>query len=105
MSATKQLEPNIHLLSLYPTDQSMFELDGRHFKSAFGKDYLDSLLTQADSGMVKVSLDADICLSESDNRLTVVEGRVDLVRQDLVDVAWAAEEANAALNQRFVIVF
>ena len=88
----------------------MFELDGRHYKSANGKDYLDSLLAQADSGMIRVSLDADVRASEADNRLTVVESRVDLVQQDLsghsnrlnVVVARAAEESDAALNLRFV---
>ena len=54
MSATKQLGSNIHILGLYPTDSSMFELDGRHYKSYCGKDYLDSLLAQAESGMIKV---------------------------------------------------
>ena len=88
----------------------MFELDGKHFKSYVGKDYLDSLLGQSDAGMIKDSLDADVRLCETDNRLTAVEGRVDVVRHDLghqsnrlnVVVARAAEEADSALNARFV---
>ena len=86
----------------------MFELDGRHFKSYVGKDYIDALLSQAESGMVRVSLDTDLRQSEADNRVTLVESRVDLVRQDLgrqtqrlnVAVARAAEEADAHTNLR-----
>ena len=40
-SATKSLSSNLHLLPLYKTDPTMFELDGRHYKSYVGKDYLD----------------------------------------------------------------
>ena len=76
---------------------------------AFGKDYLDHLLLSAENGMIKVSLDADERLAESDNRLAVVEGRVDLVRQDMkrseqrldVVVARAAEDEDAHLNERY----
>ena len=32
----------------------MFDLDGRHFKSAFGKDFLDHLLSGVEAGMVQV---------------------------------------------------
>ena len=71
------------------------------FFIAFGKDYLDHLLLSAESGMVKVSLDSDERLAGSDNRLALVEGRVDLVRRDLsrseqrldVVVARAAEDS------------
>ena len=112
-SASLEFEANVHLLRLYNTDQSMFKLDGRHFKSANGKDYLDSLLAQADSGMVRVSLDADVRQSEADNRIAVVESRVELVRQDLgrqnnrlyVVVCRAAEDGDEAINQRFVPLF
>ena len=89
----------------------MFELDGRHLKSYCGKDYLDHLLQSAEAGMVRVSLDTEDRLAESDNRLTVVEGRVDLVRRDLgrsdqrlnVVVARAAEEADSRINEKFVV--
>ena len=78
--------------------------------------FIGSLIAQADSGMVKVSLDADVRQAEADNRMAVVEGRVDLVRQDLrhqssrlnVVVARAAEEADASVNQRllfFAMIF
>ena len=88
----------------------MFELDGRHLKTAYGKDLLDHLLSSMDSGMVKASLDADVRMSDADNRLALVESRVDLVRRDLrrsrhrvdVVVALAAEETDAGLNERFI---
>ena len=58
--------------------------------------------------MIRVSLDADERLAGSDNRLALVEGRVDLVRRDLgrsdqrinVVVARAAEEADAHANEK-----
>ena len=58
--------------------------------------------------MVRVSLDADERASGTENRLALVEGRVDLVRRDLsrgdqrlnVVVARAAEEADCHLNEK-----
>ena len=108
MASTRSLPPNVHLLGLYKTDQSMFELDGRHFKSYVGKDYLDHLFAQAESGMVQVSLDADERLAADQNRITSVESRVDLVKRDLgrseqrinVVVARAAEDRDAAVNEK-----
>ena len=58
--------------------------------------------------MVKVDLDADVRLAETDNRLAVVEARVDLVQRDLhrsdqrmnVVVARAAEEEDGHLNEK-----
>ena len=75
---------------------------------AFGKDYIDHLLLSAERGMVKVDLDADERLAETDNRLVLVEGRVDLVQRDLhrsdqrldVVVARAAEEEDGHLNEK-----
>ena len=46
--------PNVHLISYYATDPSMFDLDGRHFKSAYGKDFLDHLFAVAEAGMTQV---------------------------------------------------
>ena len=104
---------SVHLLPLYDTEPCMFEADGRHFKSFCGKDYLDHLLAHCEAGMVKVSLDAEDRLADHDNRLTAVEGRVDLVRTDLVGshqrinvvVARASEDGDAQANERFVILF
>ena len=45
---------NVHVLPLYKTDHSMFDLDGRYFKSAFGKDYVDHLLAGTEAGMIQV---------------------------------------------------
>ena len=50
----KAAPSNVHVLPMYPTDHSMFDLDGRFFKTAFGKDYLDHLLSNSESGMVQV---------------------------------------------------
>ena len=109
VAVTRQLLSNVHIVSLYPTDASMFEPDGRHFKSFVGKDYIDHLFAAADSGMIKVDLDSDVRLSADENRLTVVESRVDLVRRDLgqsnkrlnVVVARAAEDGDALINEKY----
>ena len=58
--------------------------------------------------MVQVDLDSDVRLADTDNRLAVVEGRVDLMQRDLlangqrmdVVVARAAEEEDAHLNEK-----
>ena len=60
--------------------------------------------------MIRLDLDADERLAESDNRLMVVENRVDLVRRDLgraeqrlnVVAARAAEDGDASLNEKLV---
>ena len=86
----------------------MFDLDGRHFMSAVGKDYLDHLFAQADAGMIRVSLDTDDRLVADENRLTAIEGRVDVVRREVVRsdqrvdvvVARSAEEGDAIINER-----
>ena len=112
-AVTRALPPNVHLLPLYSTTGRMFELDGRNLMSAFGKDYIDHLISSSDTGMVQVSLDTDVRMSGSDNRLAVVEGRVDLVRHDMasssqrldVVVARAAEDTDASLNDKLVYLF
>ena len=63
--------------------------------------------------MVKSTLDSDLRLDDADNRVTVVEGRVDLVQRDLVRndqrlnvvVARAAEESDGHLNEKYELVF
>ena len=58
--------------------------------------------------MIKADLDGDVRQAETDNRLAIVEGRVDLVRRDLgrseqrldVVVARAAEDNDAGINER-----
>ena len=89
----------------------MFELNGRHLKSFVGKDFIDHLIACVDAGLVRVDLDAEVSAAEVDTRLTLVEGRVDLVRRDLarsdqrvdVVVARAAEDADAILNEKWVM--
>ena len=86
----------------------MFDPDGRHFKTMAGKDYIDHLLAGCEAGMIQVGLDAEIRLAQGQNRLTSVEGRVDLVRQDVLQAnqrinvvaARAAEDADASVNER-----
>ena len=108
MSAFKNQPSNMHVISLYATDPSMFELDGRHLKAFCGKDLIDHFMSFAESGMVRVSLDGDLRANEADNRLAMVEGRVDLVRRDLVRsnqrldvaVARASEDGDQNLNDK-----
>ena len=104
----KRAPANIHSVPLYKFESAMFELDGRHLKSYVGKDYLDHLINSAEAGMVRVSLDADERLAGIDNQVSLVDGRVDLVRRDLarsdqrinVVVARAAEEADSHTNEK-----
>ena len=98
----------MHVIDLYATEPSMFELNGRDLKSFVGKDLIDHLFGRAEAGMIRADLDGDLRASEAENRLAVIEGRVDLVRRDLVrsnhriDVgaARASEDGDAVLNER-----
>ena len=102
--------PNVHVLPLYPCDPTMFELDGRHFKAAYGKDYLDHLFGSAESRMKMISADSEDRLARGESRITVVESRIDLIQQSDVKtdqrinvvVARTAEEADAVWNEKFV---
>ena len=81
-------------------------IEGTHL--LIGKDLIDHLFACADSGMVKIDLDTDDRLAADDNRLTAVEGRVDVVRRDLIQssdrldvvVARASEEGDASINEK-----
>ena len=98
----------MHVVGLYNTDPSMYELNGLHLKTFVGKDLVDHLIACAVAGMVRVSLDGDVHAVEADNRIALVEGRLDLVRRDLarsnhclnVVAARAAEESDAAANEK-----
>ena len=86
----------------------MFELDGRHLKSFVGKDLIDFLLSGVESGMIRADLEAEAQCIDVDNRLALVEGRVDLIRQDLaktdarvdINVARASEDGDAIINEK-----
>ena len=105
------LPPNLHLLPLYSCDATMFESDGRHFKQAYGKDYLDHLIGGSEQGMRQLHEDMDDRWAREANRATAIQGRVDLLRRDHVRteqrinvvVARAAEEADALMNERLVL--
>ena len=61
--------------------------------------------------MIRIGLDADDRMAESDNRLVLVESKVDLVRRDLgrsdqrlnVVVARAAEDGDSNINDRLML--
>ena len=86
----------------------MFELDGRHFKSYCGKDYLDHLFGHADTKYKALEMDDGDRISMGEVRTTLVEGQVNLLRRDQVRtdqrvnvvVARAAEEADAVWNEK-----
>ena len=58
--------------------------------------------------MISIDLDTDVRAGVAENRLTVVENRVDLVRRDLgraeqrlnVVAARSSEDGDAALNEK-----
>ena len=107
-SAVSTSQPNLHVVSLYKTDPTMFELNGRHLKSANGKDFIDHLFACVEAGLVRIDLDSEAHGAVVDNRLAIVEGCVDLVQRDLarsdqrldVVVARAAKDGDAVLNEK-----
>lgn len=94
ISTIPRLPSNIHLLPFFKCDPSMFELDGRHFKSAHGKDYLDHLFSSADDEMVRIKNQDDRLAGEV-IWMTAVEDRVDLL---CLDQAPSDQHLNVANN-------
>ena len=89
----------------------LFFLDGRHFKSAYGKDFVEALVTASDSLMSELEKDTPDRLATQMNQATSLQGQIDLIKshqasQDrLINCALAreAEESDARINERFVI--
>ena len=87
----------------------MFELDGKHFKAAYGKDFLDHLISRSDEAFARIGQDMDDRMAFEDNKVVAIEGRVDLLRRDQfrsdqrinVVVARSAEEADGHVNERY----
>ena len=84
--------------------------DGRHFKTVYGKDYVDFLVTNSDQMMIEREKETVDQLSSHQNQSVGLQGQIDLIRshQVLQDrrincaVAREAEDADARLNERFL---
>ena len=89
----------------------LFVPDGRHFKSAYGKDFVEALLTSADSTMAELEKSTPDRLSTQHNQAVSLQGQIDLLRchqasQDrLIHFALAreAEEADGRANERLFL--
>ncbi len=86
--------------------------DGRHFKSAYGKDFVEALVTGADQIVSEMERATPDRLATHQNQATGLQGQIDLIRnhqaaQDrLIHFALAreAEEADGRINDRFVVL-
>lgn len=84
--------------------------DGRHFKSAYGKDFVEALINGADGAMSELERSTPERLSTQQNKTTSLQGQIDLLRSHQVSqdrlihfaLAREAEEADARSNERFV---
>lgn len=137
-----QFPSNLHLLPLYKTDFTMFEpglnqlsliafiifpvicsmgccfnsffplSDGRHFKSVYGKDFVDSLINGADMLSAEREKSSDDQLATQRNQSTSLQGQINLLRSHQVRqeqrinfaLAREAEEADGRSNNRSVLI-
>ena len=91
----------------------MFPSDGRHFKSVYGKDLVESLLAGADQVSSELERSTDERLALHQNKSACLQGQIDLIRthQAVQDqrisfaVAREAEDADARANERCFFSF
>ena len=84
--------------------------DGRHFKSVYGKDFVESLFTGTEVLLGELEKTAGEQFVSGQNRATSMQGQIDLLRshqatQDLkinCAIAREAEDSDGRLNERFV---
>ena len=87
----------------------LFFLDGRHFKPVYGKDLVDTLITNADQLMAELEKEVPERLSAHQNSATAMQGQIDLIRSHQASqdrrigfaLAREAEEADSRSNERF----
>ena len=88
---------------------SFYFSDGRHFKSAYGKDFVEALVNGADGAMAELERSTPERLSTQQNQTTSLQGQIDLLRSHQVSqdklihfaLAREAEEADTRSNERF----
>ena len=87
--------------------------DGRHFKPAYGKDFVEALVNGSDSIMSELGRSTPDRLSTQLNQTTSLQNQIDLIRshqaaQDLLincALAREAEESDGRINERFHFFF
>lgn len=106
-----------YFLNLFPIDQCVFMmfvgaffffLEGRHFKAAYGKDLVDSLVINSDRLMSELEKKPYDHLASHQNTSTSLQGQISLLRshQAVQDhrinfaLAREAEEADGRVNER-----
>ena len=80
----------------------------RHFKPAYGKDFIEALVTGSDMLASELEKSAGDQVSSHQNRATTLQGQIDLIRshQSVHDrrldfaLAREAEESDGRLNKR-----
>ena len=85
--------------------------DGRHFKTVYGKDLVDTLISHADQIAAELERSTPDRLVSHQNQASALQGQIDLLKshQAVQDrridcaVARAAEEADGRSNERFVV--
>ena len=88
---------------------SFYFSDGRHFKSAYGKDFVEALVNGADGAMAELERSTPERLSTQQNQTTSLQGQINLLRSHQVSqdklihfaLAREAEEADTRSNERF----
>ena len=89
-----------------------FSLDGRHFKSVYGKGLVDFLVTSCDQMTSEIERSEGDRLAAHQNTSASLQGQISLIRshQAVQDrrinfaLAREAEEADGRVNDRFVVV-
>lgn len=88
-------------------------IDGRHFKTVYGKDLVDGLISHSDSMMEEFEKSVGDQLATGQNKVTSLQGQLDLLRSHQAtqdrrinySIARSAEEADGRVNERFSLFF
>ena len=82
-------------------------IDGRHFKTVYGKDLVDGLISHSDSMMEEFEKSVGDQLATGQNKVTSLQGQLDLLRSHQAtqdrrinySIARSAEEADGRVTK------
>lgn len=108
-TACTNLPENLFVLPFKEFEIDAFEKDGATLKAVFAYEYFSELLDEAEGAISRQSLDTDVRVSNHDNVINALSGRLDVVQQELsqirhegrLEMAKSEEERDGRMNERW----